>query len=87
MAVFCFDVLILTFAILDDGAENTSKWKKSLLARTQSKRSASLMQLVYGKPSTEVDNDSNREDSSDEEIFVPKGQKKVTVCCMQDNLY
>jgi hypothetical protein len=43
------------------------------------------MQLVYGKPSTELDNDNSREDSSDEEFFVPKGQKKVTVCCMQDN--
>ncbi|XP_047090404.1 ribosome biogenesis protein BMS1 homolog [Lolium rigidum] len=58
----------------DDQAENTSKWKKSLLART--KRSASLMQLVYGKPSTELDNDNSKEDSSDEEFFIPKGQKK-----------
>ncbi|KAM0841390.1 hypothetical protein ACQ4PT_059022 [Festuca glaucescens] len=60
----------------DDGAENTSKWKKSLLARTLSRRSASLMQLVYGNPSTELDNDNSREDSSDEEFFIPKGQKK-----------
>ncbi|KAM0867214.1 hypothetical protein ACQ4PT_042141 [Festuca glaucescens] len=60
----------------DDEAENTSKWKKSLLARTLSRRSASLMQLVYGKPSTELDNDNSKEDSSDEEFFIPKGQKK-----------
>ncbi|VAH90661.1 unnamed protein product [Triticum turgidum subsp. durum] len=60
----------------DDGAENTSKWKKSLLARTLARRSASLMQLVYGQASAELDNDSGEEDSSDEEIFVPKGQKK-----------
>lgn len=60
----------------DDGTENTSKWKKSLLARTLSRRSASLMQLVYGKPSTELDNGNNGEDSSDEEFFIPKGQKK-----------
>ncbi|KAM0867215.1 hypothetical protein ACQ4PT_042141 [Festuca glaucescens] len=61
----------------DDEAENTSKWKKSLLARTLSRRSASLMQLVYGKPSTELDNDNSKEDSSDEEFFIPKGQKKA----------
>ncbi|KAE8806066.1 Ribosome biogenesis protein BMS1-like protein [Hordeum vulgare] len=60
----------------DDGTENTSKWKKSLLARTLSRRSASLMQLVYGQASAELDNDSGEEGSSDEEIFVPKGQKK-----------
>jgi hypothetical protein len=44
------------------------------------------MQLVYGKPSTELDNDNSKEDSSDEEFFIPKGQKKVTMYCMQDNL-
>ncbi|XBH85157.1 hypothetical protein VPH35_073148 [Triticum aestivum] len=60
----------------DDGTENTSKWKKSLLARTLARRSASLMQLVYGQASAELDNDSGEEGSSDEEIFVPKGQKK-----------
>lgn len=43
------------------------------------------MQLVYGQASTELDNDSGEEGSSDEEIFVPKGQKKVIVCCMHDN--
>ncbi|KAL6902026.1 hypothetical protein ACP4OV_004902 [Aristida adscensionis] len=66
----------------DVEAENTSKWKESLLARTLSRRSANLMQLVYGQPSTKLDNaasganDGSEADSSDEEFFVPKGQKK-----------
>ncbi|KAG8091226.1 hypothetical protein GUJ93_ZPchr0011g28651 [Zizania palustris] len=66
----------------DDETENTSKWKESLLARTLSRRSASLMQLVYGQSSMKLDstasetNDSSAEESSDDEFFVPKGQKK-----------
>ncbi|XP_062211159.1 ribosome biogenesis protein bms1-like [Phragmites australis] len=66
----------------DDETENTSKWKESLLARTLSRRSANLMQLVYGQPSSKLDsaasgaNDSSEADSSDEEFFIPKGQKK-----------
>lgn len=62
----------------DDETENNSKWKESLLARTLSRRSANLMQLVYGQASKKLDegNDSSAEESSDEEFFVPKGQKK-----------
>ncbi|KAL6660092.1 hypothetical protein ACP70R_002214 [Stipagrostis hirtigluma subsp. patula] len=66
----------------DIETENTSKWKESLLARTLSRWSANLMQLVYGQPSTKFDsatseaNNDSEADSSDEEFFVPKGQKK-----------
>ncbi|KAF0913694.1 hypothetical protein E2562_023783 [Oryza meyeriana var. granulata] len=66
----------------DDETENNSKWKESLLARTLSRQSANLMQLVYGQASKKLDsrtsegNDSSAEESSDEEFFVPKGQKK-----------
>jgi ribosome biogenesis protein BMS1 len=78
--------LFLYFAILDDETENTSKWKESLLA-TLSRRSASLMQRVY-EPSVKLDsvvskeNDDTEANSSDDEFFVPKGQKKVQVCCL-----
>ncbi|KAG2541016.1 ribosome biogenesis protein bms1-like [Panicum virgatum] len=64
----------------DDETENTSKWKESLLA-TLSQRSASLMQLVY-EPSAKIgsvaseENDDTEANSSDDEFFVPKGQKK-----------
>jgi hypothetical protein len=74
------------FAILDDDTGNTSKWKESLLARTMTRRSASLMQLVYEKSSTMLDgvlseeNNDIEANSSDEEFFVPKGQNKVQVC-------
>ncbi|XP_006651345.1 ribosome biogenesis protein bms1 [Oryza brachyantha] len=66
----------------DDETENNAKWKKSLLARTQSRRIANLMRLVYGQATTKLGsttserNDSSAEESSDEEFFVPKGQKK-----------
>uniref|UniRef100_A0A0E0KDB8 Bms1-type G domain-containing protein n=1 Tax=Oryza punctata TaxID=4537 RepID=A0A0E0KDB8_ORYPU len=66
----------------DDETENNSKWKESLLARTLSRRSANLMQLVYGQVSKKPDSitsegkDSSAEESSDEDFFVPKGQKK-----------
>lgn len=90
--------LFCNFAILDDETENTSKWKESLLARTLSRRSTSLMQLVYGQSLTKLDsvaskeNDDSGTNSSDEEFFVPKGQKKVQVrclpcLCVQYNLY
>ncbi|KAF8728587.1 hypothetical protein HU200_017852 [Digitaria exilis] len=67
----------------DDETENTSKWKESLLARTLSRRSTSLMQLVYGQSLTKLDsvaseeNDDSEASGSEEEFFVPKGQKKV----------
>ncbi|XP_062215688.1 uncharacterized protein LOC133916163 [Phragmites australis] len=66
----------------DGESENASKWKESLLARTLSRRSANIMQLVYGQSSSKLDtvsseaSDGSEEDSSDEEFFVPKGQKK-----------
>ncbi|CAL4914250.1 unnamed protein product [Urochloa decumbens] len=68
----------------DDETENTSKWKEPLLARTLSRRSASLMQRVYGQPPTKLDmapeeNDGSEANSSDEEFFVPKGQRKQTM--------
>ena len=74
------------FTILADETENTSKWKESLLA-TLSQRSASLMQLVY-EPSAKIgsvaseENDDTEANSSDDEFFVPKGQKKVQFCCL-----
>uniref|UniRef100_A0A0A9EU79 Ribosome biogenesis protein BMS1/TSR1 C-terminal domain-containing protein n=1 Tax=Arundo donax TaxID=35708 RepID=A0A0A9EU79_ARUDO len=67
---------------LDGEDENASKWKESLLARTLSRRGVNLMQLVYGQPSSKLDtaaseaNDASEADSSDEEFFIPKGQKK-----------
>uniref|UniRef100_K4A518 Bms1-type G domain-containing protein n=1 Tax=Setaria italica TaxID=4555 RepID=K4A518_SETIT len=68
----------------DDETGNNSKWKESLLARTLSRRSASLMQRVYEQPSTKLDgvlseeNNDSEANSSDEEFFVPKGQNKQT---------
>ncbi|KAK8445986.1 hypothetical protein SEVIR_9G418700v4 [Setaria viridis] len=68
----------------DDETGNNSKWKDSLLARTLSRRSASLMQRVYEQPSTKLDgvpseeNNDSEANSSDEEFFVPKGQNKQT---------
>lgn len=85
-----FLFLHLTFSVLEDETENTSKWKESLLARTLSRRSANLMQLVYGQPSTKIDgvdleeNDDSEANSSDEDFFIPKGQKKVHICCRHD---
>ncbi|TVU47165.1 hypothetical protein EJB05_06753 [Eragrostis curvula] len=66
----------------DGESENASKWKESLLARALSSRSANLMQLVYGQASSKLDSavskdDGNETDSSDEEFFVPKGQKQA----------
>ncbi|CAD6211084.1 unnamed protein product [Miscanthus lutarioriparius] len=67
----------------EDEIENTSKWKESLLARTLSRRSANLMQLVYGLPSTKLggvaleENDEIEANSSDDEFFIPKGQKQA----------
>ena len=77
--------MFLYFAILDDETENTSKWKESFLA-TLSRRSASLMQRVY-QPSPKLGSVASEENddeanSSDDEFFVPKGQKKVPVCCL-----
>ncbi|XP_066393288.1 uncharacterized protein [Miscanthus floridulus] len=67
----------------EDEIESTSKWKESLLARTLSRRSANLMQLVYGLPSTKLggvaleENDEIEANSSDDEFFIPKGQKQA----------
>lgn len=65
----------------EDELENTSKWKESLLARTMSRRSDNLMQIVYGLPSTKLggvaeENDDSEANSSDDEFFRPKGQKQ-----------
>jgi ribosome biogenesis protein BMS1 len=74
------------FATLDGVGENASKWKESLLARTLASRSANLMQLVYGEQSSKLEglvskDNGNETDSSDEEFFIPKGQK-VKLCCI-----
>jgi hypothetical protein len=95
ISFFCF--CICFFSVLEDEFENTSKWKESLLARTQSRRSANLMQLVYGLPSTKLggvaleENDDSEANSSDDEFFIPKGQKVHIRCmhgsCVQYKLY
>ena len=92
-----FLFLHLFFSVLEDEIENTSKWKESLLARTLSRRSANLMQLVYGLPSTKLgsvaleENDEIEANSSDDEFFIPKGQKVHIRCmhgsCVQYKLY
>jgi ribosome biogenesis protein BMS1 len=85
---FCFDSMFsFHFATLDGVGENASKWKESLLARTLASRSANLMQLVYGQQSSKLEglvskDNGNETDSSDEEFFVPKGLKKVKLCCI-----
>jgi ribosome biogenesis protein BMS1 len=84
---FCFDSMFsFHFATLDGVGENASKWKESLLARTLASRSANLMQLVYGEQSSKLEglvskDNGNETDSSDEEFFIPKGQK-VKLCCI-----
>ncbi|MQL73194.1 hypothetical protein Taro_005538 [Colocasia esculenta] len=63
----------------EDELGNASKWKESLLARTVSRQSKNLMQLVYGQPEMittiqEAQTGSGSEDSEDDEFFKPKGE-------------
>ncbi|KAL9261578.1 Ribosome biogenesis protein BMS1-like protein [Drosera capensis] len=59
---------------------NASKWRDTLLERTQSRQTTNLMQLVYGNSTsksraeaTEA-RESIEDEDSDEEFFKPKGQ-------------
>lgn len=47
------------------------------------------MQLVYGLPSTKLGGVALEEndDSSDDKVFIPKGQKKVHIRCIHYKLY
>ncbi|KAI4313296.1 hypothetical protein L6164_026287 [Bauhinia variegata] len=60
----------------EDDMGNISKWKEALAERTNSKKSPSLMQLVYGKSilnSASANKDSSEDEESDEDdFFKPK---------------
>ncbi|KAK9699418.1 hypothetical protein RND81_08G172100 [Saponaria officinalis] len=67
----------------DDG--NASRWRESLLERAASRQNTNLMQLVYGKSTSNLTNDisetqTSSDDESDKEFFRPKGEgtKKMT---------
>ncbi|URE32774.1 Ribosome biogenesis protein BMS1, partial [Musa troglodytarum] len=73
----------------DDEGENVSKWKGSLLAKTVSRQNGNLMQLVYGPNVTastttsQEAHDSSESDDSDEDFFMPKGERTKK---LSDNL-
>ncbi|KAJ8774790.1 hypothetical protein K2173_017236 [Erythroxylum novogranatense] len=65
----------------EDDMGNDSKWKESLVERTLSRQNISLMQHVYGKPSSFSATPMNRnqdggdgEESDGDEFFKPKGE-------------
>nr|KYP66001.1 hypothetical protein KK1_012279 [Cajanus cajan] len=60
----------------EDDASNTSKWKESLAERTLSRKTPSLMQLVYGEStisSTTInrEKDNSGDEESDDDFFKP----------------
>ncbi|MED6123684.1 Glycoside hydrolase 2 (Mannanase, beta-galactosidase) [Stylosanthes scabra] len=60
----------------DDDMGNVSKWKESLMERTLSRKSPSLMQLVYGESTVSMtsinkQNDSSEDEGSEDEFFKP----------------
>ncbi|CAL9776169.1 unnamed protein product [Musa acuminata subsp. burmannicoides] len=73
----------------EDEGENVSKWKESLLAKTVSRQNGNLMQLVYGRNVTastttsQEAHDSSESDDSDEDFFMPKGERTKK---LSDNL-
>ncbi|KAI3823400.1 hypothetical protein L1987_04835 [Smallanthus sonchifolius] len=66
---------------IEENMGNASKWKESLVERTISRQTTNLMQLVYGKSETKL-NDSFHEDidadvsDDDDEFFKPKSEGK-----------
>lgn len=65
----------------EGGMGNVSKWKESLAERTLSRKTPSLMQLVYGEStinSTAInrENDNSGDDESDDDFFKPIEQVK-----------
>ncbi|KAL2945287.1 Ribosome biogenesis protein bms1 [Bienertia sinuspersici] len=71
---------------VEEDMGNSSRWKESLLERTFSRQNTNLMQLVYGKSTSNQASDINEqkgssdEESEDDEFFKPKGEgaKKLT---------
>ncbi|KAL4327064.1 hypothetical protein AHAS_Ahas13G0062700 [Arachis hypogaea] len=60
----------------DDDMGNVSKWKESLAERTLSRKTPSLMQLVYGESTVNMtsinkQNDSSDDEESDDDFFKP----------------
>ncbi|XP_015952101.1 uncharacterized protein LOC107476745 [Arachis duranensis] len=60
----------------DDDMGNVSKWKESLAERTLSRKTPSLMQLVYGESTVNMipinkKNDSSEDEESDDDFFKP----------------
>ena len=52
---------------------NVSKWKESLAERTLSRKTPSLMQLVYGEStvSRTEQNDNSEDEESEDDFFKP----------------
>ena len=62
--------------LIEDDTGNVSKWKESLAERTLSRKTPSLMQLVYGEStinSTTInrENDNSGDEESDDDFFKP----------------
>ncbi|RYR70106.1 hypothetical protein Ahy_A03g016622 isoform A [Arachis hypogaea] len=62
--------------LYDDDMGNVSKWKESLAERTLSRKTPSLMQLVYGESTVNMipinkKNDSSEDEESDDDFFKP----------------
>lgn len=62
--------------LIEDDMGNVSKWKESLSERTLSRKTPSLMQLVYGEStvnSTSINKeiDNSEDDDSEDDFFKP----------------
>ncbi|CAJ1933369.1 unnamed protein product [Sphenostylis stenocarpa] len=60
----------------EDGMGNVSKWKESLAERTLSRKTPSLMQIVYGESTidsitTDTENGNSGDEESDDDFFKP----------------
>ncbi|KNA09833.1 hypothetical protein SOVF_149750 isoform B [Spinacia oleracea] len=71
---------------VEEDMGNASRWKDSLLERALSRQNKNLMQLVYGKSTSDLASDisepqgSTDDESEDDDFFKPKGEgaKKLT---------
>ncbi|XP_030506282.2 ribosome biogenesis protein bms1 isoform X2 [Cannabis sativa] len=57
----------------EEGMGNISRWKESIIERTNSRQTTSLMELVYGK-TTSINEEESGEESDGDEFFKPKGE-------------
>lgn len=65
---------------VEEDMGNASRWKDSLLERALSRQNKNLMQLVYGKSTSDLASDisepqgSTDDESEDDDFFKPKGE-------------